>query len=228
MESRFDLWMKEREVLGETLVEKTFSSVAQKWNSHFVINPTTKASFAQFLRTDTQSKRMGVAFRTAKAGAMRGFIPIEPHSCPQGSFLKPLYCEIDGALFWISESGLTDIAEMASFALVDEGGKFVTSDIDVISIGIENDSSHLMSDALWGELTESELKVLKEVNRCFQERVGSSFELCAHGPASRFSRSKRSHLHFPLQFFCPNGSIQWINNFEELLATRMPINPLWL
>lgn len=214
----FSEWRSNRQKIGEHLADEAFGFIAKKYDAYILSNPVNPASYAHFIRSDVQSKTFSIRGRTLRSGLGSGFLESDEFG------MKPLNFWIQGQQFFavtradneclVNELLPSDVILKASCY---EDGSFIISDIDLISIYLRNNSDEILFDSIYGELTEQELILIREVNEYFQElifctfSVASSFRLIAHGPANRFSNSKISHLHYPLKVCTPSSTIEFLD-----------------
>ena len=252
----FDKWQKVNAQIVETLIHFAISSIAKKQNVIIAHNPINTFALGHFLRSDVQSKTMLINTRSEKTGFIRGFLDV--HSLPEFLCPKPLYFDV-GKRFFLqahSEKGISLCLEETLsnplYVAAYPDGKFVVSDIDALLIAsTKNAISTPIKCTSFGEATSLEVNILEEINRLFQEIVERyfpslkpyTFRLFTHGPASRFSQSKQSHLHFPMTIYFNDGKIESfgsegnreesIHTFVETCKTwecsgyEVELNPLW-
>ena len=207
-----------RETIGMLLVDRALSSCAQANQIAIIINPVKRASFAQFLRHDTQSKKMTIRARTASETIRKGFIFAE-----EGSLLStgPLTFHMGQKLFFAYKRNGCEY--ISSCPQNDEplhvcqypDGMLITSDIDALLIASKNLTASYW-DPDFGEVSQEEKMYLSDANRHFLKLIEAHYPdhplrpqiaLFNHGPANRSPISEQSHLHFPMTAYFPNGDI---------------------
>lgn len=252
----FNRWIHVRGLISEILVQLALGETAKKFHVTLFHNPVNPASYAHFLRSDTDSKTMDIQLRSEKSGFLSGFL--KPENLPTGLDSKPIYFDAVEAKYWVvrdsNEMKLTTGFDESSslHAATNSGGNFITSDIDLVMIASREYYGNPGAQSLgFGELMELEYSVIDFANNTFRNLISDffphfknyRFQLFTHGPSSRFSRSKQSHLHFPMIHYSENGrkgsfgcesqrenSIQqFISHLEELQQNGFSteVNPLW-
>ncbi len=233
-EVSFDLfseWRSNRQKIGEYLADEAFCFIAKKYDAYILSNPVNPASYAYFTRLDVQSKTFSIRGRTLRSGICSGFLESEPSEFA----VKPLVFWIQGQPFYaVSRAGQGCLVkEFTASDLIFkvscyEDGSYITSDIDLISVFLKDNSDEMLFDPMYGELTAQELAMIQDVNQYFQElvfkycefAVPTSFRLIAHGSANRFSNSKASHLHYPLKVCTPYSSIELLGQEIDTDSTK--------
>ncbi len=244
-EVSFDLfteWSSNQQKIGEHLADNAFSVIAKKYDAYILSNPVNPASYAHFIRSDVQSKTFAIRARTLRHGIRSGFLESE-------FGMKPLDFWVQGQqLYAVERAGKECLVNRAIAsdrhlsASCYEGGSFIVSDVDLVSIFSRENSDKIVFDPLYGELTAQEFTIIWDVNQYFQMLVlnylalaaPSLFKVIAHGPANRFSNSKASHLHYPMKIYTPHSSIEFLDreflNFNrkmESLGYHVYLNPKW-
>lgn len=223
----FSTWRAHRRKIGKYIADETLCYIARKYNAYILSNPVYPFSYAHFTRSDVQSKNFSVKERTLRDGISSGFLKS-----------KSSIFRIKSLDFWIQQQRFYAVQRNNKECLVKkaiysdiplkvscyEDNSFIISDIDLVSIALHNSSNKLLFDVRYGELTMEELIIIQDINQYFQKLIAryfafeiSEFRLIAHGPANRFSKSKISHLHYPMQVYTPAGSM-------ELLGHEMDTN----
>lgn len=202
----FITWQAQQKERGKASALNALRYSAQAYNSYILANPINETSFAHFLRSDVQSKNFSIQAKTERAGILDGFI------AGHDSFItRPLtfvYKEKSYLAIKRNEKPLLTLTPSPNdtivYASCYSNGSFIVSDIDLLFIIFQNPpSSEIISDPILGELTLNEKEIIEKINSTFS----LSFKLIAHGPANRFSRSKASHIHFPITIATPKGDI---------------------
>lgn len=212
-------WLKLRECIGQSLLEEAILKTANHFNVVIVANPTKKASMGQFLRADTQSKKMWIKSATIEHGVAAGFIVTE--NC-EGLFKSQLTCQPGAKKFYaVDDRGQIKFISSPSLGMHPVGvltypnGKLVTSDVDLVVIAplIDSSDCRILTGCNFGELSNVEYEILNTGNsifsslldECYPHDAPHCFEIFTHGPSNKFSKSKQSHLHFPMSVFYPTG-----------------------
>lgn len=245
-------WFDIKKKIGEALADEAFSNVAKRRDCYFLSNPVNKESYAHFSREDVQSKGFEIRSRTSRSGIKSGFFE------PSDEFPeKPLSFKLrETVYFAVEREGIECLVKtIAPTDIIIKAGcypdsSYIVSDIDLVAIVSTSTNDACILDAEYGELTKEELEILKDVNSTFQTLTASvfcrkklsRFRPVAHGPANRFSKSKFSHIHYPLKIHSPDGSIGYLtdeNNetngkvFIEYLTSLYNggyhtfLNPVW-
>lgn len=244
----FSNWQDVQKKIGTDLVNEAFSFIANKYDLIFLSNPINPSSFAHFIRSDVQSKDFSIRKRTLRAGIANGFLE-KDHDFQ----IKPLKFQIENKNYHaiardtqeclVEELLDTDVPTLVSCT---KNGFYIVSDIDLIAIYQKKTAQKNIFDSEYGELTTSELAIIKDLNQYFQKlvfkdniNVSHLFKLVAHGPANRFSGSKASHIHYPITIHTPNQSIEYLdgqagfdfldfNQKMESIGYYAGLNPKWI
>ena len=130
----------------------------------------------------------------------------------------------------VTQSGITNKV------LCDEYGRIVTSDLDILLIGVKGEVDRtLIESDKFGTLLAYEKEVIQSVNNLFTMGLKDinpnySFDntsLISHGPLNRYHFTKRSFLHFPMKimtdltlqsFGCETIMEDSIEKLQSLLA----------
>jgi hypothetical protein len=237
----FASWRHLQQEIGKHLVTLAMHEVAKKYDVYILANPVNTASYAHFLRNDVQSKSCTLRQRTARDGIQNGFIT---EHVPELKTI-PLSFTMQGEKFFavlrndtpmLTSTPLESDKKIQACCYLDE--KYVVSDIDLLFIVMKT-SSDMLCDVQFGELTCAEKEVIIELNQTFQNIRGeigtSEFKLVAHGPSNRFSESKVSHIHFPIEVYGKDACAP-IETIEQLLlfltklekqGFEIALNPKW-
>jgi hypothetical protein len=231
----FSEWSSIQQKIGEYLVDEAFCSIAKKHDAYILSNPVHPASYAHFIRSDVQSKSFEIRERTLRSGLLSGFLQSKAFEIRT----KPMNFWIQGQQFYavtregkeclVKQFTVSDILLKASCY---EDSLYIISDVDLVSIFLRNNSDEILFDSIYGTLSMQELMMIRDVNQYFQELISkycpfavpSSFRLIAHGPANRFSKSKASHLHYPLKVCTPFSSIEFLGQEMNTNSTREFLN----
>ncbi len=241
-------WQKKQIEIGKELVNEAFSFIANKYDLFILSNPINPSSFAHFVRDDVQSKDFSIRKRTLRAGIANGFLEKDPDFQ-----VKPLKFQIGNKNYHgIIRSGkeclVENILDTDEQILVSctENGHYIISDIDLIAIYQKKTIQKNIVNLEYGELTENELEIIKDLNLFFQKLVFKNatkpshlFKLIAHGPANRFNGSKASHIHYPITIHASNQSIEYLdgqsgfnflsfNQKMESIGYYAGLNPNWV
>lgn len=222
----FDEWMKVRQRIGEVLADQAISSCTLEHDAYIFSVPVHTASFAHFLRSDVQSKNFHISERTLRNTIASGFIDGKT----AGFQSKPLCFDVGNETYYgvirNNEECLTRSVEVSDIpirAACYDDGSFIVSDIDLVQIALRTSDTETIYDSCFGELSCSELNIVREINTRFQNLVTTyyhldrmpPYRLLAHGPGSRFSQSKASHLHFPMKVYTSSGAIEKLGEKDD-------------
>ncbi len=236
--------------IGEYLVDETLCFIANKYDAYILSNPVNPCSYAHFIRPDVESKDYSIRKRTIRTGISNGFL--EPDIAEFS--VKPLQFLIGEEVFYAQAKHGEEYLVKSPIdpehnipVACYETGKYIISDLDLIAVYLKSGTREHVFDSEYGEITEEELMIVKDINRYFQELifdrfpkfVPGPFKLVAHGPANRFSNSKSSHIHYPLKVYTPHQKVEYlgsdnsISNFLdfnqkiESLGYFVYLNPKW-
>lgn len=239
----FITWRTRQKEQGKKHAMNALRHNAQAYNSYILANPVNETSFAHFLRSDIQSKTFSVQARTERTGILDGFIAMQ-----EGIDTRPLIFIYEGESYTAIERNGKQLLTLNPsphdtiiHASCYSDGSFIVSDIDLLFIISKKAvSSEIILDPTFGELTSDEKEMIEEINSTFSP----NFKLITHGPANRFSKSKASHIHFPITIATPKGDIISLGKEEEKISSlnalfsflssieelgyQYTLNPRWL
>lgn len=191
-----------------------------------IFNPMNESAFA-VLYDGAQPKSHRVTLRTLKNGLLKGYIAgKKSFFTDQGEPSKPVVFLQKGQRFVVDEISEQPVAEHLQLSdpmhsLCDQNGRFITSDLDVLMLIPRPTVGHECCHApQMGQILRYEYEFSQTLNYLFSQSLikhaglpeDHVCDIIKHGPFNRFSGTKRSHIHFPLQVNVPGQQARTIGH----------------